>query len=58
MAPTLLNEDVIFIKEVSQQDIKPNDIITFVKNDIIITNRVDKINNNKFSTKTDNKNAY
>lgn len=58
MAPTLENEDVIFLKEVSQQDIKPNDIITFVKNDIIITNRVDKINNNKFSTKTDNKNAY
>ena len=56
MAPTLESGDVIFLKEVPKQDIKSNDIITFVKNDIIITNRVDKIDNNKFSTKTDNKN--
>lgn len=55
MAPTLESGDVIFLKEVLKQDIKPNDIITFVKNDIIITNRVDKIENNKFVTKTDNK---
>ncbi len=60
MSPTFENGDIIFLKEVFEQDIKPNDIITFVKNSIIITNRVDRIekenDNNKFITKTDNKN--
>lgn len=61
MVPVLNPGDMIFDKEVSQQDIKVGDIITFRKDTILITHRVESIEENSgeiaFKTKGDANNV-
>ena len=61
MEPTIMIGDAILIKEVPENEIKINDIISFNQHGIVVTHRVvDIVNDNgviKFKTKGDNNNA-
>ena len=58
MEPTINPGDAIFIKEVPQNELKENDIISFRDGDIINTHRIVRINDNNgnitYTTKGDN----
>lgn len=59
MEPTIMTGDAIFIKEVKQEELKVNDIISFKeKNSIINTHRIVAITNDngitRYTTKGDN----
>lgn len=58
MEPTINPGDAIFIKEVPQNELKENDIISFKDGNIINTHRIVKINNDNgnitYTTKGDN----
>lgn len=58
MEPTINPGDAIFIKEVTQNELKENDIISFKDGNIINTHRIVKINNDNgnitYTTKGDN----
>ncbi len=58
MEPTINPGDAIFIKEVPQNELKENDIISFRDGDIINTHRIVRINNDNgnitYTTKGDN----
>ena len=54
--------DLIIVKDVNPKNIKPNDIITFKKDNVVISHRVVEIQNNegtsiRFKTKGDNNNV-
>ncbi len=61
MEPTIMRGDAIFVKESSEDEIKVNDIISFVEDGTIVTHRVVDIINqngiNKYKTKGDNNNT-
>ncbi len=61
MAPTININDVVFVKEVSEEELKPNDIITFRSDNSIITHRIVEVmeKNNRiiYTTKGDNNNT-
>ena len=58
MEPTINPGDAIFIKEVPQNELKENDIISFKDGNIINTHRIVRINNDNgkitYTTKGDN----
>lgn len=58
MEPTIMTNDYIFVKEVKQEDLKINDIISFNYNNEIITHRIIEITKEngitKYKTKGDN----
>lgn len=58
MEPTIMKEDAILVKEVKQEDIKVNDIISFRQGDTNVTHRVVEIEEEngtkKYTTKGDN----
>ena len=56
MEPTLYINDVILVK-ITQEDIEKDDIITYVKNNEIITHRVIHKDNNTLTVKGDNNNT-
>lgn len=60
MEPTIMTGDSIFVKEVPQNEIKINDIISFQDGNIITTHRIIKIEEEngikKYTTKGDNNN--
>jgi len=56
MEPTLYIDDVILVK-IDNKNIKKNDIITFAKNDEIITHRVLFIDDNTITVKGDHNNT-
>ena len=60
MEPTIHKEDVIFVKKVSQDEIKENDIIAFKDGNSITTHRIisiiEKDGTKKYKTKGDNNN--
>lgn len=55
MEPTIKKDDIIFAK--ITKDVKENDIIVFEKENVIITHRIIKIEENKIITKGDNNNS-
>lgn len=61
MEPTIDINDVIITKKVEEQEIKVQDIITFIKDNEVITHRITKIedeeNIKKYTTKGDNNNV-
>lgn len=61
MEPTIMTEDAILVKEVPQDKIKINDIISFSQRETIITHRVigivEENGITKYKTKGDNNNA-
>ena len=61
MVPTINKDDTIIIKEVPQEEIKVNDIISFKQDDFITTHRVVNIieenGMKKYQTKGDNNNS-
>lgn len=61
MEPTIMTEDAILVKEVPQDKIKINDIISFSQREAIITHRVigiiEENGVTKYKTKGDNNNA-
>ena len=61
MEPTIDINDVIITKKVEEQEIKVQDIITFIKDNEVITHRITKIENEenikKYTTKGDNNNV-
>lgn len=61
MEPTIMTGDAIFVKEVSQNEIKVNDIISFNQGGVITTHRIIDIVEDKgvkiYTTKGDNNNA-
>ena len=60
MEPTIDINDVIITKKVQEEEIKVQDIITFIKDNEVITHRNTKIENEenikKYTTKGDNNN--
>lgn len=60
MEPTIDINDVIITKKVQEEEIKVQDIITFIKDNEVITHRITKIENEenikKYTTKGDNNN--
>ena len=58
MEPTIMKEDAILVKEVKQEEIKVNDIISFRQGDTNVTHRVVEIEEEngtkKYTTKGDN----
>lgn len=60
MEPTIMKGDAIFVKEVKQEQIEVNDIISFKEGEIITTHRVIEIieenGTKKYKTKGDNNN--
>lgn len=61
MEPTIDINDVIITKKVQEEEIKVQDIITFLKDNEVITHRITKIetenNIKKYTTKGDNNNV-
>lgn len=61
MEPTIDINDVIITKNVQEEEIKVQDIITFIKDNEVITHRITKIetenNIKKYTTKGDNNNV-
>lgn len=61
MEPTIDINDVIITKKVQEEEIKVQDIITFIKDNEVITHRITKIENEesikKYTTKGDNNNV-
>ena len=61
MEPTIHKEDVIFVKKVTQDEIKENDIIAFKDGDSVTTHRIvsiiDKNGIKVYKTKGDNNNV-
>ena len=55
MEPTIKKDDIIFAK--ITKDVNENDIIVFEKENVIITHRIIKIEENKIITKGDNNNS-
>lgn len=55
MSPTIEKGDFVIIK--IGDEIKEKDIITYKKNNVFITHRIEKINNDSIVTKGDNNNA-
>lgn len=57
MEPTINVNDVLITKKVEKEQIKVGDVITFEKNDEVITHRITKIDENgEYTTKGDNNN--
>ena len=60
MEPTIDINDVIITKKVQEEELKVQDIITFIKDNEVITHRITKIDNEenikKYTTKGDNNN--
>lgn len=61
MEPTIMTEDAILVKEVPQNQIKNNDIISFSQGETVVTHRVigivEENGVTKYKTKGDNNNA-
>lgn len=61
MEPTIMTGDAIFVKKVTQSEIKENDVISFLQENTIITHRIVKIEEEngikKYTTKGDNNNT-
>lgn len=61
MEPTIMTGDAILVKEVPQEEIKKNDIISFSQGDTVVTHRVYEIVEEngikKYRTKGDNNNT-
>lgn len=57
MEPTFKTGSIIYYKEVSQEDIKIGDIITFKLNDSFVSHRVNNIDNYLYETKGDANNT-
>lgn len=51
MTPEIMKHDVILVKKVAEKDIKPGDVITFVKDGSNVTHRLVGIENGLFYTK-------
>lgn len=57
MEPTIKVNDVLITKKVKKENIKTGDVITFIKNDEVITHRITQISENgEYTTKGDNNN--